>query len=158
MDNIEQINASCEYLSSYLPENLQEKFAIKLQQQMIISFKNCWFPNSPIRGSAQRSVQIIDNYPSKLLRNVLVELDISFNHFPSDLSVWIDPDCVSYRIENSYIQTIWTIDQKDDQVEEFEMPKYNAMPIRKPATLSPPPIVHKNAAISNNGNQRISVA
>lgn len=106
-----EIDSAVSFLSSIIRatitgQSLTAEQLMQFQQALGVAFRHrCaghWFPERPLRGSAYRCVRIVNSsidrdltaaasaagVPESLLRSVL----------PSELTLWIDPDEVSYRI------------------------------------------------------------
>lgn len=78
------------------------KFRESLSERFVASFTNHWFPERPIRGNAYRCVRIVHNRMDKIVAAAGEDAGVSesllLSAFPAELSVWIDPFEVSYRI------------------------------------------------------------
>lgn len=89
--------------------NLQqlELFCAKLEDMMITHYQKHWFPEKPFKGSGYRCIRInhkMDPIISKAGSECGFD-EASLRHlFPDELTMWIDPLEVSYRIgENGSI-------------------------------------------------------
>ncbi|GLH07567.1 Protein BTG1 [Gryllus bimaculatus] len=84
-------------------------------------YKEHWFPEKPTRGSGYRCLRINGKMDPVIAQaGIAVGLSASFLHslFPSELTMWIDPCEVSYRIgENGSICVLY---ETDAAVEEPE--------------------------------------
>lgn len=78
------------------------KFRESLAEQFVARFTNHWFPERPLRGNAYRCIRIVHNRMDKLVSTAAAEAGLNdallLSAFPAELSVWIDPFEVSYRI------------------------------------------------------------
>jgi protein Tob/BTG len=77
-------------------------FRDALEAQFTASFTNHWFPERPLRGNAYRCIRIVNNRMDKLVAAAGADAGLSEDYlrsaFPQELTVWIDPFEVSYRI------------------------------------------------------------
>jgi len=108
---IPEIDSAVSFLSSIIRatingQSLSAEQLLLFQQSLVVAFRHrCdghWFPERPSRGSAYRCIRIVNKsldrdlasaamaagVPETLLRSLL----------PPELTLWIDPDEVSYRI------------------------------------------------------------
>lgn len=78
-----------------------DKFRQTLIMLMCSHYDNHWFPEQPHRGSGYRCIRInyiMDPLISKAAYAIgLTDVDL-FHIFPSEFTLWVDPDDVSYRI------------------------------------------------------------
>jgi hypothetical protein len=73
-------------------------------------FLNYWFPETPIRANALRAIDFIDGriHPSLLKAVELCGIEMPEFKIPADLVIWIDPNCVAYRVgDNGYMTTLY---------------------------------------------------
>lgn len=91
------------------PETLAKncKCHISLHQNLIFSFfiadhyQHHWFPNAPYRGSGYRCIRInhkMDPLIGKAACTIGLTKEQLFSLLPSELTMWVDPYEVSYRI------------------------------------------------------------
>jgi protein Tob/BTG len=77
-------------------------FRQALSSRFTASFTDHWFPDRPLRGNAYRCVRIVNKRMDKLVAAAGADAGLSEAYLlaalPQELSVWIDPDEVSYRI------------------------------------------------------------
>jgi hypothetical protein len=77
-----------------------------LGEQMLeyikIKFQDHWYPERPAKGSAYRSIRISKEKVDKVLINAVIDVGLDLQEIldtlPNDLTIWIDPGEVSYRI------------------------------------------------------------
>jgi protein Tob/BTG len=77
-----------------------------LGEQMLeylrIKFQDHWYPDRPAKGSAYRSIRISKEKVDKILVNAAIDIGLDLQEIldtlPNDLTIWIDPGEVSYRI------------------------------------------------------------
>uniref|UniRef100_A0A8C5TGV6 BTG anti-proliferation factor 2 n=1 Tax=Malurus cyaneus samueli TaxID=2593467 RepID=A0A8C5TGV6_9PASS len=64
-------------------------------------YKHHWFPEKPFKGSGYRCIRInhrMDPIISKAARQIGLSLPQLYQLLPSELTLWVDPYEVSYRI------------------------------------------------------------
>ena len=95
-----------------LTETQLELFKGALSELLSMRYRYHWFPDKPHRGSAYRCLRInscMDPVIAKAGETVGVPTDYLRRLFPSELTMWIDPAEVSYRIgENGSICILYT--------------------------------------------------
>jgi len=77
-----------------------------LGEQMLkylrLKFQDHWYPDRPAKGSAYRSIRISKEKVDKILVNAAIDIGLDLQEIldtlPNDLTIWIDPGEVSYRI------------------------------------------------------------
>lgn len=94
-----------------LSETQLEMFKRSLSDVLCRRYKEHWFPEKPTRGSGYRCLRINGKMDPVIAQaGIAVGLNASFLHslFPSELTMWIDPCEVSYRIgENGSICVLY---------------------------------------------------
>ncbi|KAK2587540.1 hypothetical protein KPH14_003674 [Odynerus spinipes] len=94
-----------------LSELQLEMFKSSLTEVLDRRYRNHWFPNSPNRGSGYRCIRIngkMDPVIAQAGLNVGLVPTVLHSLFPSELTMWIDPAEVSYRIgENGSICVLY---------------------------------------------------
>lgn len=108
---IPEINSAVGFLSNILrstdshnilsPEQLAA-FRQSLEIAFETRYRNHWFPDRPMRGSAYRCVRIANRRLDRLLAGAGAEVGLNEQLLqrllPTELTLWVDPDEVSYRI------------------------------------------------------------
>jgi len=89
-------------------------FRDALAMRFAASFTDHWFPERPLRGNAYRCVRIVSNRMDRLIAAAGADAGLSEEYllsaFPQELSVWIDPFEVSYRIgEDGSVGIIYSL-------------------------------------------------
>lgn len=101
---VRQINQS-------LPENQLQHFKGSLQSLLVLRFRSHWYPDVPTKGSGYRCIRINGKMdPIVEQAGVAVGLQpvILRKMLPQELTLWIDPEEVSYRIgENGSICVLY---------------------------------------------------
>ncbi|XP_048879845.1 protein BTG1 [Brienomyrus brachyistius] len=84
-----------------LTENQLEQFSLSLEKALGEHYQHHWFPQTPCRGSGYRCIRInheMDPLIAKAASTVGLSQEQLFLLLPSELTMWIDPYEVSYRI------------------------------------------------------------
>jgi len=87
--------------TSGLTSTQMEKFRQTLILLMCSHYDNHWFPEEPPRGSGYRCIRInhiMDPLISKAALCIGLSDSDLFHIFPTEFTLWVDPDDVSYRI------------------------------------------------------------
>ena len=121
------LNFVISYLYNKLPRRRVDFFAEELEKEIKRKFESHWYPEKPFKGSAYRCIKAsgekID--PVMELAAVSCALDITEiqEYLPKDLTIWIDPNEVSYRIGEKGIVKILYSDRKEteENVTEFSI-------------------------------------
>lgn len=84
-----------------LNQNKLEIFSQRLHNLLISHYQNHWFPDKPNKGSGYRCIRInhkMDPLVAQAGADIgLLEKEL-FTLFPSELTLWVDPADVCYRI------------------------------------------------------------
>jgi len=88
-------------VSGNLDTTQLETFNRTLQKALCSHYQNHWFPEKPFKGSAYRCLRINHKMDPIILKSAkicgLSENEV-FTYLPNELTIWIDPSEVSYRI------------------------------------------------------------
>ncbi|CAF3562746.1 unnamed protein product [Rotaria sp. Silwood1] len=112
-----EISIALNFLIAYLYNKLPRRRVNMLGEQMYkylqIKFQDHWYPERPTKGSAYRSIRISKEKIDKVLINATIDVSLDLQEIldslPNDLTIWIDPGEVSYRIgEKGPIQILYT--------------------------------------------------
>ncbi|CAK9291181.1 unnamed protein product [Gordionus sp. m RMFG-2023] len=115
---LSEIQIALEFLISFLHNKLPRykvlKFSEKLQNRLISRFDGHWYPENSSKGSAFRCITIGNSKIDEVVREAALDADIDINTlksaFSCDLSVWVDPNEVSYRTgENGSIKILYNL-------------------------------------------------
>ncbi|XP_029659174.1 protein BTG2-like [Formica exsecta] len=94
-----------------LSERQLEMFKSSLTEVLRHRYRDHWFPDRPNRGSGYRCIRIngkMDPVIAQAGANVGLLPTVLHTLFPSELTMWIDPSEVSYRIgENGSICVLY---------------------------------------------------
>lgn len=77
-------------------------FAESLTSVLFLHYRNHWFPDKPNKGSAYRCIRIANREMDPLIVKAGGRVGLSISDLlamlPSELTLWVDPSEVSYRI------------------------------------------------------------
>ena len=97
-----------------------EKFRLSLVEVLRRRYRDHWFPEKPFKGSGYRCIRInsrMDPVVAQAAEVASLNSEQVHATFPSELTVWIDPLEVSYRIgENGSICILYEF--KEDALNE----------------------------------------
>uniref|UniRef100_A0A6B2E4Z1 Putative anti-proliferation factor btg1/tob n=1 Tax=Phlebotomus kandelakii TaxID=1109342 RepID=A0A6B2E4Z1_9DIPT len=97
--------------SNPLPENQLESFKGSLEDLLLIRYRSHWYPEVPTKGSGFRCIRIngkMDPIIEQAAVSVGLHPRMLKTMLPQELTMWIDPDGVSYRIgENGSICVLY---------------------------------------------------
>ncbi|CAF0930265.1 unnamed protein product [Adineta ricciae] len=101
-----EVSVALNFLIAYLYNKLPRRRVNMLGEQMLehlrIKFQGHWYPERPTKGSAYRSIRISKEKVDKVLVNAAIDVGLDLQEIldtlPNDLTIWIDPGEVSYRI------------------------------------------------------------
>ncbi|KAI0231683.1 Protein BTG1, partial [Lamellibrachia satsuma] len=125
-----EVKSAVDFVSNLLrcrnmEPNKLERFRQKLHQVLANHYLNHWFPDKPTKGSGYRCIRIVNNKMDPLLDKAGAASGVSENELlsflPSELTVWVDPSEVSYRIgEDGSIGVLFGDDVKEESDDEEE--------------------------------------
>ncbi|XP_066967411.1 protein BTG1-like [Macrobrachium rosenbergii] len=105
-----------------LTEEQLEIFKTNVTDILQRHYTNHWFPDKPFKGSGYRCIRINGKMDPLIARaGFMMGLAVSFlrSLFPSELTMWVDPREVSYRIgENGSICILYEGGEKTKKGEE----------------------------------------
>ncbi|TSM04850.1 Protein BTG1 [Bagarius yarrelli] len=88
-------------MTGLLTEDHLGHFSVSLQEALFEHYNKHWFPKAPCRGSGYRCLRInhkMDPVIGKAGRAIGITQEELLSMLPSELTVWVDPNEVSYRI------------------------------------------------------------
>jgi protein Tob/BTG len=101
----DEVESAATFMANFtrgLTSELKETFRRTLSEAMCSHYQDHWFPKTPIKGTAYRCIRINQSIFDPILVDVCQKCELSEDQmsglFPSDLTVWVDPQEVSYRI------------------------------------------------------------
>lgn len=114
--------------SSCVTSQQLEQFRLTIIDHLVVNYQKHWFPDQPFKGSGYRCLRINHKMDPMLTRaGQLCGLDDSALRtlLPNELTLWIDPQEVSYRIgENGSICVIYDINS-DPNTPQFLTKSHN---------------------------------
>ncbi|KAK6187604.1 hypothetical protein SNE40_005594 [Patella caerulea] len=115
------LNFVISYLYSKLPRRRVDMLADELEKGLKKKFEGHWYPETPCKGSGFRCVKVngekVDPVILMAAYNVGLDTDEIKNALPAELTVWIDPSEVSYRIgEKGTIKILYSEKRQDEEV------------------------------------------
>ncbi|XP_059613518.1 protein BTG2-like [Phlebotomus argentipes] len=97
--------------SNPLPETQLESFKGSLEDLLLVRYRSHWYPEVPTKGSGFRCIRIngkMDPIIEQAALAVGLHPRMLKTMLPQELTMWIDPDGVSYRIgENGSICVLY---------------------------------------------------
>lgn len=100
--------------SKHVSEQQVHIFKENLQNLLSSKFENHWFPSKPNKGSGYRCIRINHKMDPLLLQaghSCGLNETVIFSIIPKELTIWVDPFDVSYRIgENGSIGVLFESD------------------------------------------------
>ncbi|KAM6454624.1 protein BTG2 [Python bivittatus] len=106
-DMVPEIAAAVGFVSSLfrtrgcVSEQQLQVFSGALEEALTEHYKHHWFPEKPFKGSGYRCIRInhkMDPIISKAASQIGLSLQQLYQLLPSELTLWVDPYEVSYRI------------------------------------------------------------
>ncbi|KAM8795741.1 BTG2 protein, partial [Eudromia elegans] len=106
-DMAPEIAAAAGFVSSLLrtrgcvSEQQLQVFSGALREALAEHYRHHWFPEKPFKGSGYRCIRInhrMDPLISKAASHIGLSLPQLYQLLPSELTLWVDPYEVSYRI------------------------------------------------------------
>lgn len=99
------------------------RFRESLLERLVARFTNHWFPDRPLRGNAYRCIRIVNYRMDSLLAAAGEDAGLAesllWSAFPAELTVWIDPEEVSYRIgEDGSIGVLYPANTNQNNLDE----------------------------------------
>jgi protein Tob/BTG len=120
---IKEVHSVVNFISGLLrqrsvPADTVERFSSSLAEILCLHYRDHWFPDKPFRGSAYRCVRVVNKVMDPVLLRAGEAVGLTPNdlmkHLPSELTLWVDPNDVSYRIGEDGSIGILYAPSKDD--------------------------------------------
>ncbi|XP_039617737.1 protein BTG1 [Polypterus senegalus] len=102
-----EITAAVGFLSRFLRtkgfvnDRQLQTFSQSLQDLLAEQYKHHWFPEKPCKGSGYRCIRInhkMDPLVGQAAQRIGLSIEQLYRLLPSELTLWVDPFEVSYRI------------------------------------------------------------
>lgn len=151
----QEVNSAVDFLTGILKKTTLgttrvENFCTALCNILCSHYENHWFPSKPYKGSAYRCIRIVDGkmdaHIAKAGQQSGIQESQLLNMLPRELTMWVDPEEVSYRIgEDGSVGVIFE-KPSDNQVDtgNVEIPSRNSSPAslvsRTPSPVAPSPV------------------
>lgn len=123
------LNFVISYLYNKLPRRRVNLFGEELDKALKQKFDGHWYPEKPFKGSAYRCLRIgspLDPVIEIAARESGVELTDIRENLPEELSIWVDPGEVSYRIgEKGVVKVLYVEDTSDDTLDKEVTRSFN---------------------------------
>lgn len=118
------LNFVISYLYNKLPRTRVALFGAEVEKGLKKKFEGHWYPDKPFKGSGFRCVRVsgekIDQVIIQAAINVGLGVEELKEYLPDELTLWIDPNEVSYRIgEKGQIKILYS-DKSVDECNETE--------------------------------------
>ncbi|OTF73719.1 Tob1-like protein, partial [Euroglyphus maynei] len=120
-DEIEvALNFLISFLYNKLPRRRVNQFGEELELIVRNRFDDHWYPDEPSKGSAYRCIHCNPQLDSSLFREAALKSGLNLQdvqqNFPTELSIWIDPGEVSYRIsEKGPVNILYSVKREQTQ-------------------------------------------
>ena len=114
------LNFIISYMYNKLPRRRVDCFAEELEKEIKKKFDGHWYPDKPFKGSAFRSIKASGEKVDPVMELAAVSSAVDMaeiqDYLPKDLTIWIDPSEVSYRIGEKGVVKILYSDRKMDEL------------------------------------------
>lgn len=103
-------------------------------------YQDHWFPEKPFKGSGYRCMRInhkMDPLIAKAGTNCGLKVNELFRMFPNELTIWVDPEEVSYRIgENGSVGVLLPSETSSEEEEESQPEREEVAPVSRSSQQS----------------------
>lgn len=146
-----EVSCACEFvarmlMTRHVPYQFIKPFSTRLEELLMIRFKDHWHPENPGKGSAYRCIRINGRMDPVVTEAAKVTGLTNIGSFlPKEFTMWIDPMEVSYRIgeEGSICHCPLSA---DGSLEEFENSSWSS---RSPSNS--PPLERRRYRLTQGG-------
>lgn len=147
------LNFVISYLYNKLPRRRVDMLAEELERGLKKKFQGHWYPDKPFKGSGFRCVRMSGENVDPVFTYAATECGLSLeevkSYLPGELTIWIDPAEVSYRIgEKGQIKILYS-DRKDDSTETADREVQAAGRTFNPDAQCFKPIDNLSASLNN---------
>lgn len=148
------LNFLISYLYNKLPRRRVDVFGEELEKGLKKKFEGHWYPDKPFKGSGFRCVRCngekVDPVMVTAATNAGLDLTEIKNYIPEELTLWIDPSEVSYRIcEKGPIKILYSDRHEDEGSDTADREVQAANHTFNPEALSFQPIDSLSSSLSN---------
>lgn len=113
------LNFVISYLYNKLPRRRVNLFGEALEIGLKKKFEGHWYPEKPTKGSGFRCVRVNGENVDPVMINATFECGLNLeevkSYLPAELTIWIDPGEVSYRISEKGPVKILHSDRRDEE-------------------------------------------
>ena len=117
------LNFLISFLYNKLPRRRVNNFGEELEAALKVKFEGHWYPEKPFKGSAYRCLKTtppLDPVFEIAARESGMDLIDIQENLPSELSIWIDPGEVSYRMsEKGPVKILYS---EEDRIIDVDQP------------------------------------
>jgi protein Tob/BTG len=139
-------------------EQQLEKFKAAVVEVLRRRYRDHWFPEKPFKGSGYRCIRIngkMDPVIAQAAETCGLAANLIHSTFPSELTMWIDPLEVSYRIgENGSICVLYEHKANKKEGSDAQQPEA-WRPTTSNSTSSTATVVVSNASGTGSGNNTV---
>ena len=116
------LNFVISYLYNKLPRRRVDLLGTEIENGLKKKFEGHWYPDQPMKGSGYRCVRVsgekIDPVMIKAATSVGVSLEEMTEYMPLELTLWIDPNEVSYKIgEKGQVKILYSNRNNEENIE-----------------------------------------
>lgn len=119
------LNFVISYLYNKLPRRRVDMFGEEVEKGLKRKFEGHWYPDMPFKGSGFRCMRVSGEKMDQVLVNAAhasgLDIEEIKDYLPKELTVWIDPHEVSYRIGEKGAAKILYSDKKEEDGMEASM-------------------------------------
>ncbi|CAH1795374.1 unnamed protein product, partial [Owenia fusiformis] len=107
------LNFVISYLYNKLPRRRVDSFGEELEKGLKKKFEGHWYPECPFKGSGFRCFIVSGDKADPVIKEAADEVGLDYDevkdYLPEDLTIWIDPAEVSYRIgEKGVVKVLYS--------------------------------------------------
>ncbi len=148
------LNFVISYLYSKLPRRRVNMFGEELEKGLKIAFEGHWYPDKPTKGSAFRCIRVSGEKVDPVIESSVLAsgLDIEEvkEYLPHDLTIWIDPCEVSYRIgEKGVVKILYSEKSRKEEGDSADREVQNTNRGFNPEAQSFRPIDSLSSSLGN---------
>lgn len=116
------LNFVISYLYNKLPRRRVNLFGEALEIGLKKKFEGHWYPDKPTKGSGFRCVRVNGENVDPVMINATYDCGLNLeevkSYLPAELTIWIDPGEVSYRISEKGPVKILHSERRDEEITE----------------------------------------
>ncbi|XP_064631818.1 protein Tob1-like [Lineus longissimus] len=119
------LNFVISYLYNKMPRRRVDMFAEELEKGLKRRFEGHWYPDKPLKGTAFRCIKVsgdkADPVIAEAARQCGLDINEIYQYIPDELTIWIDPNEVSYRIgEKGIVKILYSDKRADDLIDHLD--------------------------------------